>query len=212
MVVEGGFGPSDVRAYGEQLKVTVSIMPNAENSPRVTAEEAVDSQRFRALMSGVCAPVTVVSTAADDGPHGATVSSFASLSLDPPLVSVAFDRNSRLLGTISETGRFGVNLLGHGQDDVAALFARRGADRFSETAWHEDSGLPRLDGAAGWIVCELYRTVEGGDHLLLFGLVTAASTTPLSPLVYAHRTFGTHSRFAERPRPPVVDKIAACSC
>lgn len=187
-------------------------MTNVENNPWAPVDEPVDPQRFRALMSGVCAPVTVVSTADAGGPHGATVSSFASLSLDPPLVSVAFDRQSRLLGTISETGRFGVNLLGHGQDDVAALFARRGADRFAETAWHEDAGLPRLDGAAGWIVCELYRTVEGGDHLLLFGLVTAASTTPLPPLVYAHRTFGTHSRFAERPRSLVVDKIAACSC
>jgi flavin reductase (DIM6/NTAB) family NADH-FMN oxidoreductase RutF len=144
-------------------------------------------------------------------PHGATVSSFAALSIEPPLVTVAFQRTSTLLKRIEETGRFGVNLLGHAQEDLAVMFAQRGADRFTGTLWHENCGLPRLDWAAGWVVCDLYRTVDGGDHLLLFGLVTAASTTELPPLVYARRTFGTHSRFSERPRAPIVDHIAACS-
>lgn len=171
----------------------------------------VDPRRFRDLMAGVCAPVTIVSTTVADAPHGATVSSFASLSLEPPLITVAFDRRSTLLAQIQQAGRFGVNLLGYGQDDLATLFARRGADRFTGTEWHFDSGLPRLDGAAGWIVCELDRVVEGGDHLLLFGLVTDASRRELPPLIYAHRTFGTHSRYAERPRPLIIDQIAACA-
>lgn len=191
--------------------MTNTQLNDPQRQPTVGASGTVDPQRFRDVMSGVCAPVTVVSTADGGGPHGATVSSFASLSLDPPLISVAFDRRSRLLGTISDTGRFGVNLLGHGQDELAVLFSRRGADRFAGTWWHYDSDLPRLDGAAGWVVCELYETVHAGDHLLLFGLVTAVSRAELPPLVYAHRTFGTHSRFAERPRALVVDQIAACS-
>ena len=172
----------------------------------------VEPQQFRDLMAGVCAPVTVVTTAADGVPYGATVSSFGSLSLDPPLVSVAFDRSSTLLGQILATGRFGVNILGHAQDEVAVTFARRGTDRFAATDWHTDHGLPRLADAAGWIVCDLHRCVEAGDHLLLFGLVRAASTRPdLPPLVYARRTFGTHSRFADRPRPAIADLIAACA-
>lgn len=171
----------------------------------------IDPERFRGLMAGVCAPVTVVTTTCDDGPHGATVSSFASLSLEPPMITVAFDSRSALLGQIRRAGRFGINLLGHGQGDIAMLFARRGVDRFSDTPWHYDRGLPHLDGAAGWIVCDLAQNVTGGDHQLLFGLVTAASATQLPPLIYAHRTFGTHSRFTERPRPRIVDDIAACS-
>lgn len=169
----------------------------------------VDGRRFRAVMAAVCAPVTVVTA---PGPHGATVSSFTSLSLDPPLVSVAFDRRSALLAEILGAGRFGVNLLGQGQDDLAVRFATRGADRFGgETAWFADRGLPRLRDAAGWVACELERVVEAGDHLLLFGLVTDLGRTDLPPLVYAHRTFGTHSRFAERPRPLITDQIAACA-
>jgi flavin reductase (DIM6/NTAB) family NADH-FMN oxidoreductase RutF len=172
----------------------------------------IDQQQFRDLMSGVCAPVTVVTTMVDDTAHGATVSSFASLSLDPPLVSVAFDRGSRLLRQIQAAGRFGVNILGQAQGDLAVLFARHGVDRFAVTTWFEQDGLPRLADAPGWMVCDLHQTVEAGDHLLLFGLVRSASSRPgQPPLVYAHRTFGTHSHFAQRPRPAIVDQIAACA-
>src|ERR1035437_354736 len=172
----------------------------------------IDQQRFRDLMAGVCAPVTVVTTMTDGAPFGATVSSFASLSLDPPLVSVAFDRASTLLGQIQSAGRFGVNVLGHAQGDLAMTFARRGADRFAATDWFADHGLPRLADAAGWMVCDLNRCVEGSDHLLLFGLVRSASSRPhLPPQVYAHRPFGTHSPFPHRPGPRIADAIAPCA-
>jgi flavin reductase (DIM6/NTAB) family NADH-FMN oxidoreductase RutF len=172
----------------------------------------IDPQQFRDLMSGVCAPVTVVTTTVDGTAYGATVSSFASLSLDPPLVSVAFDRSSQLLRQIQAAGRFGVNILGQSQDELAVMFARRGVDRFAVTDWFAEDGLPRLADAPGWMVCDLHQTVEAGDHLLLFGLVRSASSrVDLAPLVYAHRTFGTHSRFAERPRPAIADLIAACA-
>lgn len=170
---------------------------------------AVDARTFRNTMAGVCAPVTVVTTSHGGLPHGATVSSFASLSLDPPLVSVALDRRSRLLAEILAAQRFGVNVLGADQDDVAQLFARRDTERFAGTDWHEDRGLPRLDGTAAWLACALDQVVPGGDHLLLCGLVTSASSRPAPPLIYAHRTFGTHSRYQDRPRPPIVDQIAA---
>ncbi len=172
----------------------------------------IDPQQFRDLMSGVCAPVTVVTATVNGTAYGATVSSFASLSLDPPLVSVAFDRGSQLLRQIQAAGRFGVNILGQSQDELAVVFARRGVDRFAVTDWFAEDGLPRLADAPGWMVCDLHQTVEAGDHLLLFGLVRSASSrVDLAPLVYAHRTFGTHSRFAERPRPAIADLIAACA-
>ncbi len=173
--------------------------------------QVVDAQQFKDLMAGVCAPVTVVTTTIDKVPYGATVSSFASLSLDPPLISVAFDRGSALLSRIQQSKRFGVNLLGQAQDDLAMVFARPSENRFAGVDWHISNGLPRLTEAAGWIDCDLYRTVEGGDHLLLFGLVLSCSHRPLPPLVYAHRTFGTHSKFSERPRHPITDTIAALS-
>ncbi|WP_432180492.1 flavin reductase family protein [Streptomyces sp. NBC_00063] len=166
-------------------------------------------QEFRDLMAGVSAPVTIVSTTAEDLPHGTTVSAFASLSMRPPMVTVALDRGSGALAHITSTGRFGVNVLGHGQADLALLFARRGADRFAGTAWHFNQGLPRLDAAPGWLVCEVAEVVQGGDHLLLLGTVVHARTTPAPPLIYGHRTFGTHSAYASRPRHTITDQLAA---
>lgn len=168
-------------------------------------------QQFRDLMAGVCAPVTVVTTADDDGPHGATVSSLASLSLRPALLSIALDHRSALLARIIATGRFGVNVLNSAQDDIAMTFASRAADRFAVAPWSTSSGLPRLDDVAGWAACELWQTVEAGDHLLLIGSVTQAASIQRAPLVYGHRTFGTHSNFATRTRPAIVDQIVACA-
>lgn len=173
--------------------------------------KSVPPEVFRDMMAGVCAPVTVVTTTEGGGPIGATVSSFSSLSLDPPLVSVAFDRGSRALKAILETRRFGVNLLGSAQADLARLFAARDTDRFAQADWHFEESLPRLDGAAGWIECDLHEAVEGGDHILLLGHVVGASRAELPPLVYAYRTFGTHSHYATRQRPAIIDSIAALS-
>jgi flavin reductase (DIM6/NTAB) family NADH-FMN oxidoreductase RutF len=171
----------------------------------------VADQEFRDLMAGVCAPVTVVTAAEQGHPHGATVSAFASLSLRPPMVTVALDSGSHLLARIERTGRFGINVLSHAQGDLAMAFARRSLDRFAGVEWHMDHGLPRLLEAPSWIVCELAQSVEGGDHRLLLGSVVHSVTRTAAPLVYAHRTFGTHSAFAQRPRRPITDQLLACS-
>jgi flavin reductase (DIM6/NTAB) family NADH-FMN oxidoreductase RutF len=167
-------------------------------------------QHFRDLMAGVCAPVAIVTTGDRDGPHGATVSSLASLSLRPPLLSIALDRKSSLLARILESQSFGVNVLGRAQDELAVVFASRGVDRFNEVDWYSCDGLPRLAGSVGWATCELCQTVEAGDHLLLIGVVGRAASTPQPPLIYGNRVFGTHSRF-QVPRRPIVDHIAACA-
>jgi flavin reductase (DIM6/NTAB) family NADH-FMN oxidoreductase RutF len=162
-------------------------------------------------MAAVCSPVSVVTTVDREGPYGVTVSSLASLSAEPALVSIALDRRSRVLERILAAGRFGLNILSVGQADVAAAFARPGVDRFGACPWSWSQDLPRLDGAAAWAVCDLWQTWEGGDHLLLAGFVEHAVSAPLPPLVYGHRTFGTHSQFGFRPRRPIVERIAACA-
>jgi flavin reductase (DIM6/NTAB) family NADH-FMN oxidoreductase RutF len=170
----------------------------------------VGEQAFRDLMAAVCAQVTIVTTT-DDGPFGTTVSAFASLSLRPPMITVALDRGSRLLEPVLRTRRFGVNVLGQGQEETARLFAQRSADRFAAADWHYDHGLPRLADAPAWLVCDLAQAVEGGDHMLLLGSVGHAEARTAPPLVYGHRVFGTHSGFAVRPRRPITDLIAAFS-
>jgi flavin reductase (DIM6/NTAB) family NADH-FMN oxidoreductase RutF len=163
----------------------------------------VDPQVFRAVMGAVAAPVTIVTT---DGPHGATVSSFTSLSLRPPMVLVALDRSSHLLDAVKGSRRFGVNILAGGQGDLALRFARKGTDKFVDTHWFTDDGLPRFPATAGWLACDLAEVLSGGDHEVLVGTVVGAAEEPSRPpLTYHRRTFGTHT-----PRPelgPPADRL-----
>ncbi|MFF7475736.1 flavin reductase [Streptomyces sp. NPDC008092] len=169
----------------------------------------VSDQEFRDLMAGVCSPVTVVTAMEQGSPCGTTVGAFASLSLHPPMVTAALDRRSGLLDVIRRRGVFGVNVLGRGQEGIALRFARRGIDRFADVEWRLEHGLPRLADAPGWMACRIADLVEGGDHLLVLGTVEACASGLTAPLVYAHRTFGTHSGFELRPRRPITEQIAA---
>jgi flavin reductase (DIM6/NTAB) family NADH-FMN oxidoreductase RutF len=160
----------------------------------------IDRETFTELMSGVCAPVTVVTASAADGqPHGSTVSSFASLSLDPPLVSFALDRTSALLAHLQPGSRVGVNVLAAHQQELASVFARRSRGpgrKFDGITWFARAGLPYLPESAGWAAGRVERHVDGGDHVLLVVQVEEAEPTTTAPLVYARRTFGTHSLLA----------------
>src|SRR3954451_21820555 len=160
----------------------------------------IDQEAFLELMSGVCSPVTVVTaTTADGRPHGSTVSSFTSLSLDPPLVSFALDRASGLLAHLRPGDRVGVNILGAHQQELASTFARRlrgAGSKFDGVTWTVRAGLPHLPESAGWTAGRVERHVDGGDHILLVVSVEEAESTPTAPLVYARRVFGTHSGLA----------------
>ncbi|MBW8088393.1 flavin reductase family protein [Streptomyces sp. NPDC044780] len=160
----------------------------------------IDQETFVELMSGVCAPVTVVTaTSADGRPHGSTVSSFASLSLHPPLVSFALDRSSGLLPHLRPGARVGVHILGAHQQELASAFARRHrgpGSKFDGLTWTVRAGLPYLPESAGWTAGRVERHVDGGDHVLLIMSLEEAESTAAAPLVYARRTFGTHSGLA----------------
>ena len=152
----------------------------------------VDPGAFRAVMATVCTPVSVVTAMAGDRPHGSTVSAFASLSLNPPMVLVSLDLGSDLLRHIRDSGAFGLNVLHDGQAALAASFSRKGDDKFNGVSWVLAAGVPRLDGCAGWLGCVVDRLVDGGDHVVAFGRVIDAGHQAASPLTYHQRQFGTH--------------------
>jgi NDP-mannose synthase len=144
---------------------------------------------FRDTLAGVPAPVTIVTTSSPEGPHGTTVSAFSSLSADPPLVLVALDRKSDLLNLLPQTGKFAVNLLAGDQEDLGLTCAKKGAEKFDKVPWHEDRGLPRIEGAAAWLACDIQEFLPGGDHVIVVGLVTACETEKDEALVYHRRRF-----------------------
>ena len=151
----------------------------------------VDATVFRDTLARVPTPVTVVTSHTDGRPHGTTVSAFCSLSLDPPMILVSLDLRSDLLKIITETGRFGVNVLASGQSSLATTFARKGADKFAGVAWYMDHGAPRLAGKGQWLVCRTDQLVTAGDHVIIIGLVEHADTHSFEPLLYRQRAFGT---------------------
>jgi flavin reductase (DIM6/NTAB) family NADH-FMN oxidoreductase RutF len=153
------------------------------------SEKQLSADRYRDLFGVVPSAVAVVTTATADGPHGTTVSAFGPLSLDPPLVQVCLDRDSRLLARIAESGRFLINVLAHEQHQLARRFARKGDDDFEGIAWNPRGGMPAIEGCHGWLAATVERTVEAGDHQMLFGLAFDSEIFSGVPLLYNERTF-----------------------
>ena len=169
-------------------------------------ETGLDLEAFRGAMGAIATPVSIV-TAMGREPHGTTVSAFASLSLDPPMVLVSLQASSDLLPIIRETGRFGLNVLAHGQAGVGAAFARRGIDRFAAVGWSVSAGVPKLDGVASWTACSVAGLIPAGDHVIVTGLVQAAEHASVPGLVYQHRRFGAFVADCEpHGRVPVVER------
>lgn len=160
---------------------------------RESLSESSIQLAFRQSMASVCTPVSVVTAFEGSRPHGTTVSAFASLSMAPPMLLVSLDRSSDLLALITESRRFGVNVLASDQHELAINFARKGADKFGRAKWSRAYDLPRLVGAASWLACDLADLIPGGDHVIALGHVRDAVTADAAPLTYHQQIFGTHS-------------------
>lgn len=157
-----------------------------------TGEGTVDGTAMREVLGHFASGVVVVTAAGRAGPLGFTCQSFASLSLDPPLVSLAPARLSTTWPRIREVGAFCVNVLADDQAALSAGFARRGGDRFAGVSWHPGpGGAPLLDGVCAWISCTLWREYDGGDHTIVVGLVHDLAADPTrTPLLFHRGGYG----------------------
>ena len=146
---------------------------------------AVSPDAFRDALRKFASGVTIVTVAAGDELHGMTASSFASVSLVPPLVLVCLDKTSRTLTLVRETGTFAVNILAAGKREASLAFARPGIKPFESIPHRRgDNGAPVLDDAIAVLECTTYRVFEAGDHEVVLGEVTAATVQGGEPLVY----------------------------
>ena len=132
--------------------------------------------RFRAVMGNLATGVTVVTASTPDGPVGMTANAVCSLSLEPPLMLVCIDNTARTLPAIRAAGRFGINVLAAGQDDLARLFASKQPERekFAGVAHTVHDGIPVIEDVLAWVGCRLERVIPGGDHTIGIGAVEAA--------------------------------------
>jgi flavin reductase (DIM6/NTAB) family NADH-FMN oxidoreductase RutF len=141
---------------------------------------------FRRLLGHFATGVTVVTTCdADARPTGLTVSAFASLSLEPPLVLVCVDHKSQTYPALRERGRFAVNVLTAGQEEVSRRFASTRLDKFDGIPYRLSGlGLPLLETALAHIECVTVSTHVEGDHTIFVGRVERAAVATGEPLLY----------------------------
>ncbi len=150
--------------------------------------DGVRPSEFRSALSAYATGVTVVTAIGENGPSGATANAVTSLSLDPPMMLACLDRGSRTLTAVRAQGRFGVNALAAGQEDVARRFAGKDPEavKWKGIDWSEREALPRLAGGLMWVACELRDLIDGGDHLILTGNVIEVDSADGRPLLF-HR-------------------------
>ena len=140
----------------------------------------------------------VTSVGPDGQPVGTTANAVSSLSLDPPLILVCFDRASLTLEAIRGHGAFVVNVLGTRQRELAANFARRGVEAVWEGVEHGPgpTASPRLEGVLATLECTVEHSLPGGDHEIIIGRLRYAETSAddASPLLFWR---GSYTSFDE---------------
>lgn len=157
---------------------------------------------FRQVMGRFATGISVVTTFDGAEPAGITVNALSSVSLDPPLVMVALDRERFITPMVRAHGRYAVNILGHDQQALSDCFAhapvKPGREEFCGASWHPGpTGLPLLEGVIATLECTVVQTFSAGDHDLFIGRVDSLDATGddapgaggVAPLLYFRRRY-----------------------
>lgn len=134
----------------------------------------VDPTDYRRAIGHWATGVAVVTCSGPDGPAGLTTNAVSSVSLEPLLLLVCFDNGSRTLDAVRGAGRFAVNVLRAGREDLAAVFAskRLQAEKFEAVTHRIEHDVPVLDDALAWMACDVHELHPAGDHTVAIGAVT----------------------------------------
>jgi 3-hydroxy-9,10-secoandrosta-1,3,5(10)-triene-9,17-dione monooxygenase reductase component len=145
-----------------------------------------DSELFREVFGRFATGVAVITSAGSTGPGGMTANALCSLSLQPPLVLVCFENSARTLPIVRESGRFAVNMLSAGQQELAGLFASKlpEAEKLEGVEHRLEHGLPVIEGTLAWAACELRELIAGGDHTIGIGEVIGMGLGGGEPLLW----------------------------
>ncbi|CAN7482192.1 flavin reductase family protein [Neorhizobium sp. LjRoot104] len=163
------------------------------SSEQIFIPDASTARHYRNALGAFTTGVTVVTATTPDGPIGMTVNSFASVSLDPPLVLWSPAKSSSRHAAFTAAGHFAIHVLSADQDRLSARFTRGGLG-FEELCWNQNhEGVPVIPGTLARFECELSSMHDAGDHTLILGRVLRAAHREGDPLCFSRGTFG---RFA----------------
>jgi len=146
----------------------------------------MDPRELRNAFGCFASGITVVSLRDDQGkPTGVTVSSFSSLSLDPPLCMFSLGKTQMSCRWIEEGSRFNINVLSHAQEKSAWQFAKPMDDKFEGIDWYEgQNGIPVIEGSLCHFECDKWNVYDGGDHIIVVGKITAFERSEGDPLLF----------------------------
>jgi flavin reductase (DIM6/NTAB) family NADH-FMN oxidoreductase RutF len=150
----------------------------------------VTSQQFRAACGRFATGVAIASVRDAEGvPHGLTVSSFTSVSLDPPLILICLGHAVTVIDQFRNASHFAINILREDQRELSDRFARKGHDRFHALAWTlGETGAPLISGVLATMECATRQQVTAGDHEIFIGEMVRAHVSEGRPLIhYASR-------------------------
>ncbi|NLU82514.1 flavin reductase family protein [Rhodococcus sp. HNM0569] len=146
---------------------------------------SIDAATLRNTAGAFPSGVTIITASAGSTPVGLTISSFASVSLDPPLLLVCVARTAGSLPAFRAGGPMAVNILANDQAWLAKRFASRHDDRFASVDYTlGPHGVPLLDGVSAWMDCHIARIYDGGDHVILLTRVHSVHRSDSMPLLY----------------------------
>jgi flavin reductase (DIM6/NTAB) family NADH-FMN oxidoreductase RutF len=152
----------------------------------------IDPRDFRNALGTYATGVTIITAAGPDGkPYGLTCNSFASVSLNPPLVLWSLVVYSSSLTVFQNASHFTVNVLGASQQELANRFAKSSDDKFAGLDWSPGLGnAPVLVESVANFQCRSVNRYYGGDHMIFLGAVEAYSYNREEPLLFARGTYG----------------------
>jgi flavin reductase (DIM6/NTAB) family NADH-FMN oxidoreductase RutF len=158
--------------------------------------EVVDKATLFAIMGAFPTGVTIVTTLDESGePRGLTSNAICSVSAEPPLMLVCVDKRSNTLPVLCHSGRFVVNFLRGGRDELSNVFASKSPDKFVEVAWRPArNGMPVLHvDSLAHAECTIEQEIDAGDHVVLIGKVTGGQVPDAGsqPLMYFRRDYST---------------------
>src|SRR5215213_1337438 len=148
----------------------------------------IGKDEFRAALGRFPSGVTVVTTKDAGGRfHGITVSAFASVSLEPPMILVCIEKTTGSYYALQESEFFVVNILAEGQENLSNRFASQIPDKFETVGYRLGLGeIPVFEDALATLECRLAYAHEGGDHTIFVGLIEKSEVKDEKPLVYWH--------------------------
>ncbi|ATY85281.1 flavin reductase [Kyrpidia spormannii] len=156
----------------------------------------MDTRELRYCFGRFATGVTVVTYEFGGEPHGITVNSFTSVSLEPPLLLVSIARQAKACSRL-DGAPFVVNVLASHQRAVAMNFAGR-PQQDASFAWERGERAPRLSPVLAWMECVPWRRYDGGDHVLYVGEIVGFDYCEDSPLIFFTGNFGIPAAAGER--------------